>query len=320
MRVGRHHKQNFYLNQQFTAYLQSKNLAAASIKQYTWDLTLFLAWVNKPETSIIKTDVLKYLEHLKNNRQLANITRKNTLIVLNHYFTFLLTSGLIKTNPTALLKIRGTKKTTLYNLYTPQQLEQLLDDYQQLFVQHPTSNRTPQNRLQQTILSKQRNAAILSLLIYQGITTTEISKLQLHDIDFIKATITIKATKKRNQRILHLKAVQIGLLMHYINNIRPQLLTHNTLTNQLFLSTDNRNNTPIITHVFKSFANQLKNTDSNFINYKQLRASVITNWLKTEGLRKTQYYAGHRHISSTEKYATNNLQELISDIDKLHPF
>jgi integrase/recombinase XerD len=73
-------------------------------------------------------------------------------------------------------------------------------------------------------------------------------------------------------------------------------------------------------HVFKPFAKQVKEIDKNFLSFNQIRASVITNWLKVHGLRKTQVLAGHRYISSTEKYKANDLQQLTEDISKLHPY
>jgi len=47
---------------------------------------------------------------------------------------------------------------------------------------------------------------------------------------------------------------------------------------------------------------------------------VITHWLKLHNLRKVQYMAGHRYISSTESYKANNLDGLKEDIAKFHPF
>jgi integrase len=64
---------------------------------------------------------------------------------------------------------------------------------------------------------------------------------------------------------------------------------------------------------------KMKAIDRNFVNFRQIRASVITNWLKTEGLRKAQYLAGHRTVQSTERYQPNNLENLIEDIAKHHP-
>ena len=65
---------------------------------------------------------------------------------------------------------------------------------------------------------------------------------------------------------------------------------------------------------------QLKSIDRNFINFSQIRTSVITHWIQTEGLRKAQYLAGHRNIVSTETYLPNDLNELINDIQKFNPF
>jgi integrase/recombinase XerD len=52
---------------------------------------------------------------------------------------------------------------------------------------------------------------------------------------------------------------------------------------------------------------------------QQLRASVITYWLKNNNLRQTQYMAGHRYVSSTEAYLVNDLDDLMEDIGKFHP-
>lgn len=37
-------------------------------------------------------------------------------------------------------------------------------------------------------------------------------------------------------------------------------------------------------------------------------------------LRKAQYLAGHRHVSSTESYKQQVLDELQVDVKKFHPF
>jgi site-specific recombinase XerC len=54
-------------------------------------------------------------------------------------------------------------------------------------------------------------------------------------------------------------------------------------------------------------------------NLQQIRASVITHWLKLYNLRQVQYMAGHRFVSSTEAYMVNDLEGLLEDINKFHP-
>jgi len=50
----------------------------------------------------------------------------------------------------------------------------------------------------------------------------------------------------------------------------------------------------------------------------QIRQSVITEWLKEKNLRTVQYMAGHRYISSTERYKTSNLEDLKDALNKHH--
>mgnify|MGYP001011256523 CR=1 FL=1 len=325
MTVGRQLKENLYLKDDFISYLQNKNLAPSSVAHYVRELALFLAWIDKEEIQINKPDVLKYLEHLKNKRNLENVSRSRILNALNHYFTFLHKQDQITENPCLFLKIRGTQKTSLYRTFSPEELQTLYDNFYLLFVRDYDDSHIPKNQRRQSSLSKQRNATILNILINQGTTTKEIDKILLQDLDLMQATLKIRGGLKSNERILQLEATQIGVLMNYLQNIRPQLTEYHTKESEkLFLTlpeySNRQTNTQNIMQVFKPLVKQLKSIEPNFLSFKQLRASVLTNWLKNQSLRKVQYLAGHRYISSTEKYLSNNLDGLINDIDKLHPF
>jgi integrase/recombinase XerD len=324
-RTGRPVKENIYLKDKYQNYLQNKNLAPSTIEHYIWDLGIFLAWVGKEEIEIAKSDILKYLEHLKNDRNLKNISRSSALNCANHYFTFLHKQEQITTNPCAFLKIRGTQQKTLYRIYTPEELTALYDKFYLLYVLNYDDSHIPKNQRKQSFLSKSRNAVILNILVYQGVTTTEICKIQLQDLDLTKATLKIHGGKKGKDRTLSLQATQIGVLMDYLQNIRPQFLEYHTAdSNKLFLPmpefSKHRTNTETVKQSFKLLTNNVKSIDTNFLNFNQVRASVITNWLKVHGLRKTQIMAGHRSIGSTEKYVANQMEGLINDITQYNPF
>jgi len=310
----------------FTAYLEKKDLAKATITYYIKCSDWFLNWAKKEEIQVTKPDVLRYLEYLKNNRKQQNNARQNCLIALNHYFSFLYTNGKITENPCQFLKIRGTHKTKLYKLYSPEELDELCDNYYHYFVRNNENlHLTTHNQLKQHALGRYRNAIIISLLTNQGIRTTEINKIEINDIDTIKATLKIQRGKRLNERTLPLKATQIGLIMQYLQNIRPQLLEYQSEeSDKLFLSLPEtgkkQTNSDKLEDIFYTLIRQIKAIDKQFANFQQIRTSVITSWLKAYGLRKTQYLAGHRFISTTEKYLLNNLDGLTEDINKLHPF
>lgn len=322
--LGRQQKENIYLKDDFISYLQSKNLAPSSVAHYVRELALFLAWIDKEETQITKPEVLKYLEYLKVKRNLENISRARILNALNHYFTFLLKEQQINANPCAFLKIRGTQKKSLYRLYTPEELTALYDNFYSFYVRSYDDSHIPTNQRTKSRLSRERNHSILSLLIYQGLTTREVDTLQLSDLDLMNATLKVRGGRKSNGRTVPLQATQIGVLIHYLQNIRPELQQYHIKESQrLFLplpetskqETDSAN----LMHVFKPLVKQLKGIDPHFLSFEQIRASVITNWIKVHGLRKTQNLAGHRYISTTERYKANDLQQLTDDINKLHP-
>jgi len=312
---------------QFVEYIEGKNLAKVTQNRYLKDLQRFFLWAKTEPEQVTKPDILKYLEYLKNHKGQQNKTRAISLVALSQYFAFLLKAGQISKNPCAFIKIRGQKHKTIYKTYTTEELDELFDNYYNVFIRNFDNSRQRgdyQRKL--TALIRERNTLILNILVNQGVITSEIEKIELGDIDLSKATIKIRASKKHNERTLALKATQIGLFINYLQNIRPQLfdLQKNIDNNKLFLATDRNNPKTKYKNFFRAMCNklskQIETIDNQFLNFRQIRASVITNWLKIHGLRKTQYLAGHKHVTSTEEYQQNNLDSLIDDINKLHPF
>jgi site-specific recombinase XerD len=310
----------------FTKYLEGKNHIPTTINNEIKCVEKFFAKVKKEDLQVTKPDVLQFLEYLKNRKGLQNTTRRHFLSALNHYFTFLYKEGEISKNPCNFLKIRGQKRKTLYQIYTPAELETICDNYCHFFVRNFDDSRCRcRQQKELAALSRERNTVILSVLANQGITTGEVEKINLNDIDLTKATLKIRGGLHSNERIIPLKATQIGLFINYLQNIRPQLAEYQTKESEkLFLllprGSSKKTGSSKMGNVFTRLEKQIQSIDKQFINFKQIRASVITDWLKTYGLRKTQYLAGHRYVSSTEAYQQNNLDNLIDDINKMHPF
>lgn len=310
----------------FTTYLQQKNLSIATINRYEQLTKKFITWFGSDAMNYHKKDVLNYLSYLKTNTNQQNISRNNSLIALRHYFDYLISEEYLTTNPTAFIKIRGTDKRRLYYTYNPQELEELADAYYLLEVKRTQEKRKAgvgEYFLNRSYWSKMRNYTILTFLIHQGLHVREILALTTQDIQLHKATVHIKAgTIRGNARNLPLHATQIGAVLQYINEIRPQLETTES-DNLLFLpfyKKDPKAKKPNTQPNFKRFTKKLKELNPNFTSLKQLRASVITYWIQTYGLRKAQYFAGHKSIVSTEEYMPNNIEDLAEDITKFNPF
>jgi site-specific recombinase XerD len=310
--------------QTLETYLQGKGLSPITIKEYGRQTALFTKWYGNDDViNCQKKDILDYLSHLKNRKNLQVISRNNALIALRHHFDYLLSQELTASNPTALIKLRGLNKRKLPHTYNTEELTELVDNYYLLEVKQAEENLTlkaKRNTTQNSYLAQMRNYAILQFFTYQGLTTREVLELQTDDIQLHKATVSIpKGTQRGNARTLPLHASQMGALMLYLQKIRPQLA--NPESGLLFLPVKQQNKpAPTVTTALIKLSAQLKRIDRNFNNFAQLRSSVITHWIKTCGLRKAQYLAGHKSIVSTEEYLPNYIEDLADDMTKFNPF
>lgn len=295
----------------FKSYLQSKNIWLNTIEQYTDRVEKVAKWLQENKTKDLeqaeKKDILDYLQYLNETLNYAVRSRQQVVGILKHYYTFLYQNGQIANNPILLIKLRGTSQRIINKLLSMEEMNELLDTYYTLKVQHAKQGGTDKlGRFQSNKHYHQRNYLILSLCIYQGLNLSEWKGLTLDDINLQQATIKVQARRKSNARTLPLQALQIGILYEYLHNARKEFKNDNELL---------INSNPEV----QKLALDIKKIYPKFTEFKQLRASIITYWIQTEGLRKAQYKAGHRYISSTEEYLWGDLESLKNDINTFHP-
>lgn len=306
----------------FKNYLESQGKSKSTVQHYTTYAMDFLSWLDKdntePEQATGK-EVLSYLNHLQ-RKGLENQTRNIRLGVIKQFFNWQIDQGHRTENPIQHVKIRGTKHKKLYPILDKQQLEKLYNEYQ---VPNEEDERKNRNWFTNYKLSRARNKAVLSLMIHQGLTTPEAENLNLNDLKLKEGKIYIAGSRKSNERTLELKSNQIIELMEYQFTTRKELLKYQeSESKKLFLPTpiagQEKANESL--QIWKGLTKEIKNQNPDFINFKQVRTSVITHWLKLHNLRQVQYMAGHRYVSSTEVYLVNNTEDLQKDIDQFYPF
>ena len=180
-------------------------------------------------------------------------------------------------------------------------------------------------------LREKRNKVILGLLIYQGITTEELSRLETGHVNLKEGKIDIPGNRRRNSRTLELKPFQILKLNEYLTKTRLKILAEITkskparkpgrinkirIKEQLFVSLNGSEHIKnSLLHLFRD----VQKINPDITNAAQIRQSVIVYWLKNHNLREVQYMAGHKYVSSTERYQTNNLDNLQKKLEKCHP-
>ena len=287
--------------EQFKKYLQTKNYRPSTIKSYSDMLRHFKTWAqneNIPVKDIRYADLLAYINILiEKGNQDKTINVKLRAITL--YYNRLKTTGDIKNNPAETLRMRNITRKLPHDLLNKKTTEKIYKEY-------------PENTI-----SEKRDKLILSLITYQALTTGDISKLKIKNINLKEAKIHIPQNGRNNPRTLNLKAFQIIPFQTYINNIRPDLLKiTNKQNNRLFISSGTSNN---LENTFIAIRQKLKQQHPEFKDLKQIRASIISQMLKYKNIREVQYTAGHRYVSSTERYLINNIEDLKKQVNKYHP-
>ena len=307
----------------FKSFLEAQGKSKSTIKHYQTYILDFITYLDKdntePEDTTAK-EILSYLNHLQKKGQ-ANKTRAIRLNVIGHFFEYQIKHNYRTDNPTKHIKIRGATQKKLYPTLSKQDLEKIYTAYE---IPKEKDTRNNRNWFTTYRLSKQRNKVIISLMINQALITAEVGKIEIKDLNLREGEIYIKGGRKSNERTLKLKSNQIMDLMEYQFTTRAELLKYqeNQQTEQLFLSVPTLGKEKTYKNtlsVWKGLSKEIKEQNPKFINFKQVRTSVIAKWLKQYNLREVQYMAGHRYVSSTESYFANQMEDLQSDIDKFHP-
>lgn len=302
----------------FKQYLESKGLARQSIERMQGDLLRLLNWCEKenlePEQAGYR-DMIGYVKYLQ-KRKVKQRTVQIYLGSIKHYYNWLIKRGIREDNPLRNIEIKGIKRKLLYDIIKMNELENL---YHRFEMPEQDEKKQNQNWYQLQQLTAKRNKAMLGLMIWQGITTMELQKLTTSELKLREGNIEIPGGKRSNPRTLKLEAHQVLDLMEYTLETRKALLAKSGKeTDKLFVTSGKGNNR--LTGAISYLIEKLNELNPRITSTNQIRASVITHWLKLYNLRKTQYMAGHRYVSSTESYLVNDLDDLSEDISKYHPF
>jgi len=276
----------------FKGWAATENIFEPEEISYS-DAMMFMQWSSKHGAS--QKTIANYLNHIRK------------------FYQFLMSEGTVKENPVAHIKVQGIKRKIYHDILNVEELRKLYNEYPTTIEYEPGKIIPPQ---QKNILSRRRNKVILSLLIYQGLRVEEVAALHLQDLQLRAGKITIHSQRRTAARIMRLESQQVYELMDYIHEVRKEFLQTNGATNKLFIQWKKGENFYGITQMILA---HLRKINSRIKNFDQIRASVITQWLKQYDIRKVQYLAGHKYVSSTEQYKANNIDELQDDITKYHP-
>lgn len=290
----------------YKEYLEKEKYSKTTIENYIQQAQKFIDWCTENHTTPEQIDYkmcMNYLKYLQ-KKKIKKRTVNHQLGIVKNYFNYLVSELQKAENPIENTTIKGTKKVVNYNVLEADELEDLYYSFD-----------TENHQEHYHKLTAKRNKIITGLIVYQGLNTTELKNLELEDLQLYKGKIYIKSTKRSNARTLELKSWQAIELLEYVKEIREEILIKWQLESERLFIPNNKLLSSTVARIIK----RLKEINHKVTNIHHLRASVITNWLKQYNLREVQVLAGHRYISSTERYLQDDLESLHEIINNFHP-
>lgn len=241
-------------------------------------------------------DFIGYM--LKQGKSKFHVNR--TLQVISHYYQYKELPNIAQTT-----RLRGLTRSQPQNLLTEEELESIYENYE---------------TKQSAGIYYHSDKIILGMIIYQGLDMREFMGIELHHLQLEKGQMYVGERQQKRERYLPLNANQVLSLDRFIRETRPQLLQGES--DKLF--TPQADNYNLLHWQFKQLSKKVKEQtkeklDIELHKMSQLRQSRIASWVREEGLRKAQYLAGFKTVSSAERYQKADLSDLKEQVNQYHP-
>ncbi|HET6993250.1 MAG TPA: tyrosine-type recombinase/integrase [Bacteroidia bacterium] len=280
----------------FPGFLNKKRLSVSSKKTY-------VAIVRKIQSENPELDKYQYRDIIglmgKIQRNFSGTAFPGTsLAALKHYFNFLVEEGFREDHPCITMRLRSNVSREIIptDLFSMTELHLLLkrtERYKELEL---------------------RNKILISLLIYQAATPGEIVKSLWDDIDLDSETIFLRGTRSISRRRIKLLSNQLDWLDEY----GIERSSYENKTNLLLGKLGNGVTPDDIQYLISTACHLFPDRK---LTAQTIRQSVIAFWLneKKIPLEQVQLLAGHKWISSTQRYHFPDFESDKKILRKLHP-
>lgn len=289
----------------FVDYLRyERNMSPETIRAYEKDLHQFLRFFSTGDGSkvnpveITALQVREFLAQLnEKNYQKTTVVRK--LATIRSFYKFLMRKGHVTINPMADIETPKVEKRLPHFLSTDE-VEKLL------------------NAPQGTTFQASRDRAILETLYSTGLRVSELTALNVPDLDFTAEVIKARG-KGRRERMVPVGSFALQAIKRYVD-VRAQVPRINDQDPEaLFLNRfGDRLSSRSIRKILDKY---IKITGlSEKTSPHTLRHSFATHLLnRGANLRMVQELLGHKHLSTTQIYTHVTTQNIKQAYEESHP-
>jgi len=286
----------------FLADLKRENTSAHTVRSYAADLRQFAAHLAEkrgqaPRAEELDTLALRDWLAALYRQRLSAVTLRRKLAALRSLFRFLVREGVLEVNLARLLRTPKAPKT-LPRVMTAEQVNALLDQVAEGKLPRP---------------HPERDLAIFELLYGCGLRVSELTGLNLEDIDSTERWLRVRG-KGRRERQVPFGSKAAAALERYLAHRQAQPGERALLVNQRGRRLTDRGAHGIV----KLYAAAL--TGDSSIHPHSFRHAFATHLLSDGAdLRAIQELLGHARLSTTQKYTQVSLTDLMAVYDRAHP-
>lgn len=291
-------------------YLSVKNAQPRTVLNYAQDLEVFFYFLKQDNPLLADTknitpddlgrltmsDIQEYMVFLENymkdgkRYQNSGSGKARKLSSLRCLYKYMLNMKMIRTDPTALIPSPKLKKKNIV-MMEHNEMDEFLDNVEDGKTLSPLQK-------ERSDKLKERDIAIVTLLLHTGIRISELVGLDLDDIDFKNKTIRVIRKGGDEDYVYFDEEVKFAL-ESYINNERPE----DTGLMALFISRNHRRiSVRAVENMVKKYAAVLPNKK---ITPHKLRSTFASHlYRKTGDIYLVKDALHHKNITTTTRYAS----------------
>lgn len=316
-----------YTKDFFSYYLSVKNAQPRTVLGYAYDLDVFFYYITESNPSIrdavsVSVDILDNLEAQDIQEYLVFLTsyerggktyqnsatgKARKLSALRSLYKYLQNMKMLKNNPTVLIPNPKLKKKAIIMME---------NDEVEDFVDNVESGETLTAKQKEACNKmKERDIAIVTLLLRTGIRISELVGLDLDDINMKNRSIRI-IRKGGNESYAYFDEEAMYAIQSYLDNERPK----DTSLTALFISRKgSRLSVRSVERMIKKYSAVIPN---KHITPHKLRSTFATQlYRETNDIYLVKDALGHESVNTTARYAdigNNRRQEVPKLIDKAY--
>ena len=280
------------LSDDFLVFLEvEKGYSDKTIREYSYDLKMFKKFSKEPLEKCTTSDLRRFFLYLKRDKSYAPRSLHRKICSLKSFYKFLKKEAFISINPAE--NIESPK--------IPRSLPKTISIDEALTLLNAPTNL--------------RDRAVLYLLYGTGMRVSELSDLNIENLDLKNRLIRIIEGKGNKDRLIPLPDLIIPIIEEYLNARRDDIDSSALILNRSGQRLTSRS----IQRLVKKYKEQV-NLQEKKVTPHTLRHAFATHLLANSvDIRVIQELLGHASLSTTQLYTHVSLEHLRKSYDLGHP-